>query len=171
MTYQNTQSPTPEEKHSSSAPNVELPANTNKALQSIIGSMEELSSIYTEENKALSQTDSQAFLDMQESKYQAAIRYEALIRQMIDRKDEIAQADPDLKSKLQTMKNQFSLIKEENKAAIERMQNCTRRLGDTLRRAAIKATQRQQTNTYSHTGDMPNSSKGRLISTGINEKA
>ncbi|MGH1403528.1 MAG: hypothetical protein ACRBDL_04740 [Alphaproteobacteria bacterium] len=170
MAYQNTYTP-PQTPAQRTVPSTPLPGNANAALEKAILSMQCLHSIYKEENEHLKASDSKAFMDLQDKKYVAAIEYEDIARQMMERTEEIKGASPALKDKIKQMHEEFTSLKTENLEALERMQGSARRLGNTLRKAAIRATEKQCTNNYTETGGMQNKAKQQRVSSGINETA
>ena len=169
MTYQNTFHPNDIE--AKAIQSVDMPKDINQALKLLISGLQDLHKIYKEETNVLQNVDSKSFLDMQDKKFKTAIRYEAMIREIMTRKDDIKNANPALKKQLKDAQKKFSELTTDNLKAVERMQKCTRRLGDTLRKAAIHATQNQRASSYSGNGALSNGAKHKSVSTGINETA
>ncbi len=170
MAYQNTYTApkAPVENKPASTP---LPSDTNAALEQTMASMQCLHALYKEENEHLETSDSKAFMAMQDKKYIAAIEYEGMIRQIMERTEDIKNASPALKDKMIQMHEEFSSIKSENLKSLKRMQGSAQRLGNTLRKAAIRASEKQCTNNYTETGGIQGKAKKQRVSSGINETA
>jgi ElaB/YqjD/DUF883 family membrane-anchored ribosome-binding protein len=87
---------------------------------------------------------------------------------MLDRKDEIKQADPKLIERLEKMRSEFSDIAHENHAALERMKNGMKRLGDRIMETAREAARKEKQIIYGSSGQMQSGLKTTI---GINESA
>ncbi len=147
-----------------------LPGDINKALSMLINEIDRLHKIYTQETAFLKEANRVAFLDIQEEKYQSAMRYESFVRQIIARKTEMDKADPQLKKSLKEKQNQFDTLAKDNIKTVRRMQKSAQHLGDTLRKAAIKAVKRQSSSGYNQSGSLDNSTH-KPVSASINETA
>lgn len=152
-------------------PQKPLPRDTNAALKNIMGTIKCLEKIYLDEETALKSTDTKAFLSLQDKKIDAALNYQNAMSQMMERKDEIKHADKAIKDSMQEAHNHFKAISQRNLEAIERMQRCTERLGNTIRSAAIKAAQAERGHTYGQSGDISDQAKRKSVSAGLNETA
>ena len=150
--------------------NAMLSKNPNSAMQDMMSRIDELRDIYIRETEVLESTDSSAFLALQEEKLTAAQNYQNGIVQLLERKEEMRKADPALKQKLTDMQQDFSDLAKKNSKALERMKRCTDRLGDTIRKAAKDAVQKQRALNYTEVGHMQNTEK-KSITTGLNETA
>lgn len=146
-----------------------LPKNTDAALLEVISTIEKLQNVYEEENSAISELDSLGFLALQEKKIEAARRYQVHMGQMLARKNEIAKASPTTKERLKEAHAKFQEISNQNLEAIERMQRCTERLGNTIRSAAIRAAQDMRTFSYGETGEISNHARNKVVSSGLSE--
>lgn len=169
MTYKNSENNTAQNQQR--RPVTPLSKDTNTAVKDVISSIEVLNALLKEENNLLNTTDTKGFANLQQDKFTAAMKYEDLSGQMIERKKDIEKADPALKEQLKKMHEEFLIIKQNNLESLKRMQNGTRRLTNTIRKAALRASERQNAKGYTPDGDNPNSKKKSLISTGINETA
>ena len=90
---------------------------------------------------------------------------------MMARKGELSKADPGLKNNLKALHRDFSELSRKNIEAIERMQRCTERLGNTIRNAAIRDARNQRTFNYEGTGAFSNQAQKKIVSSGISETA
>lgn len=148
-----------------------LPQNTDAALQEVMKTIDALRLVYEEESIALKDMNAHLFLALQDKKIDAARQYQVHMGQMIARKDEIARAAPALRSKLEQAHKDFQDVSTKNMIAIERMQRCTERLGNTIRNAAIRAAQDMRTYNYGENGTITNSTRNKVVSAGLSETA
>ena len=146
-----------------------LSRDTNAAVKDVMDIIKALGKVYNEETEALKKTDTKKFMAMQDKKIAAAHEYQSAMAQMIARKNELKNADPAMKDRLQKLHDNFSDISKENIQAIDRMQRCTERLGNTIRNAAIKTVQHQRGYSYGETGSIPNTSRKKAVSSGLSE--
>ncbi len=152
------------------------PGNNKKtdivtAIEEMIAIIDDLADIYSEEIMILDAADGNGFLEHQEKKAIAARAYQTVMVNMIDRKDEIKAAPEEIRRKLKETHARFSDLTSRNLEALERMQRCTERLGDTIRNAAIREARNKQSYSYGQNGKMSDSLQGRRISSGISETA
>ncbi len=168
MTYKNSENTSTKNNKRQATP---LPKDPNIAVKDVISSIEVLKTLFKEENSFLANTDTKGFSDMQENKFLAAIHYEDLASQMIERKNDFKNADPALKERLIKMNEEFQSIKRNNLESLKRMQDGTRRLTNTIRKAALRASDSQNAKSYTPGGDKPQGRNKTIISTGINETA
>lgn len=148
-----------------------LPKNTDAALLEVMNTVQRLQAVYEEENKVLHDVNPEAFLALQEKKIVAAQLYKDHMEEMIDRKDEIAKASPATKERLKAVQAEFHARSVENMHAIERMQRCTERLGNTIRNAAIRAAQSMRAYSYGEDGTIAGSARNKAVSSGLSETA
>ncbi len=146
-----------------------LAKDTNKALDEVAMTVKNLGKIYEEEIIALEKVDNNAFLELQGKKLAAAREYQHDMGQMLARKNEIKSASPAIKNKLRKLQEDFADLSRKNMEAIERMQRCTERLGNTLRSAVIRDAQRESGYGYSENGAISNKATRRAISSGLSE--
>ncbi len=147
-----------------------LSASPEKAMKQMIETIDTLRSVYIEENKALENVDTQAFMDIQGKKFEAATLYQKGIEEVLARKDEMRLVDTSLKRQLERMQADFSTLAHENKEALKRMQRTMNRLSDTIRSAAKDAVNKQQATSYGNSGRL-NTTEKRVVTTGISETA
>ncbi len=148
-----------------------LPGNTKHAIGDIIAAAQTLEDIYCAEIDALKKPDTRAFMDLQNSKVEAAQNYYCMMTQMLERTNELKHVDAAMKKKLHETQASFNDIADQNKQIIKRMQRYTARLGDTLRNAAVSAAQKSNTLGYSKNGGVSNGSPRKIISSGLYETA
>ncbi len=146
-----------------------LPDNTDHAIGDVIAAVRTLESIYCAEIDALKKPDTQAFMDLQNSKIEAAQNYYSVMTQMLERKNDLKHIDAVMKKKLHEIHSQFRDTASKNLEIIERMQRYSARLGDTLRNAAVKAARRSNTLSYSKNGEIPSVSPNKIVSSGLCE--
>lgn len=148
-----------------------LPSDSTGALQKAISIIENLKSVYLEETKLLESNDSRSFLALQEKKVEAARFYQLAISQLIDRKEEIKNASPSLRQKLQELQLEFSVLSKRNMEALDRMHRCSEKLGETIRNAAIRSVQQKRSYSYGENGILNSAAQTRRITSGISETA
>ena len=85
---------------------------------------------------------------------------------MMARKDELKEADPTLKERLEQMRSEFADIAHENHAALERMKNGMKRLGDRIMETAREAAKKEEQIIYGSGGKMQSGLKATI---GVNE--
>ena len=147
-----------------------LSAAPDQAINEMMETIDALRSVYIEENKALEDTDTKAFMALQDKKFETAKLYQRGIEEIIARKDEMRRVDPSLKRKLERMQADFGKLAATNKDALKRMQRTMDRLNNTIRNAAKDAVNKQQATSYGECGRLHTTEK-RVVSTGISETA
>lgn len=145
-----------------------LPSNPNKAMQEMMGIIDRLRHTLIEETDALKETDTQAFMALQDNKLDVARDYLDGMSQMLSRKEELKNADPSLKDRLEKMRVEFSDTAHENHAALGRMRNGMKRLGEHIMDKAREAAKKEEQLIYGSTGHMQSSLKATM---GVNESA
>lgn len=152
----------------SDKPRFKLPRDPNKAMQEVMFTIERLRSALLEETAALKDADTKTFLSLQDNKVDIARDYLEGMSQLIARKDELKTADENIKKKLEEMRNDFANIAHENHAALSRMKNGMKRLGDRIMEAARDTARKQKQFSYSANGCLQNSTNGTI---GVSESA
>jgi len=147
-----------------------LSETPEKAINEMMETIDTLRNVYIEENKALENTDTKAFMDLQDKKFNTAKLYQRGIEEIIARKDEMRRIDPSLKRKLARMQDEFGKLAAKNKDSLKRMQRTMDRLNNTIRNAAKDAVNKQQATSYGECGRLHTTEK-RVVSTGISETA
>lgn len=158
----------PEENNIMKRQHYILPKNTNRAMQDMMGTIDRLRASIIEETAALKDADTKTFLSLQNNKIDVAHDYLEGMKQMIDRKNELKNADPALKERLEKMRLEFSETAHENHAALNRMKNGMKKLGERIMEAAREAAKKEGQLIYGSTGHMQRGSKAGI---GINESA
>lgn len=147
-----------------------LSSSPGKAMQEMMDIIDVLRRVYVRETEALTAADTKTFLSIQEEKLAAARNYQTGIKQILARKDEMRQADPTLRQRLEEMQGEFTELAAKNAQALQRMNRGIERLGDVIRSAAKRAAQDERSFSYDATGIMRNT-EGKTVSTGISETA
>ena len=146
-----------------------LPGNTNHAIGDVIAAAETLEEIYNAEIDALQKPDARAFMDLQDSKIEAAQNYYSVMMQMLERKNELKDIDPTTKRRLHEMHRSFSNTTRANMKVVKRMKRYSERLGDTIRNAALRAARQSNALSYSQNGESSGVDPRRIISSGLSE--
>lgn len=145
-----------------------LSQDPNQAMQEMMQALDDLRTVYNEENDALVSADTRRFMDLQERKIEAAQRYHDTASQVIEHREELKAADPALRRQLQDMHSDFAALTQKNLSNIERMNKSVKRLSERVIKGARDAALRD-TASYSRQGTLYRND--RLVSTGINESA
>lgn len=145
-----------------------LAQDPNKAMLEMMQALDALRNVYTDENNALTSADTRRFMDLQERKIEAAQRYHDTAAQLIDRRDDLNNADPALRRQLQEMHADFSTITAANLSGIDRMNKCVKRLSERVVKSARDAALRDAAN-YRRNGTLHRND--RPVSMGLNESA
>lgn len=167
MTYRQTQTAQPETTPAP-IPAYTLPKDPNKAMQEMMTTIDALRHSLVEETNALKEADTQTFMSLQDSKLAVARKYVEGMNQLLERKDELRDADPTLKGRLEKMRGEFSQTAKENHAALERMKNGMKRLGERIMETAREAARKEDELVYGANGHMRRGLKSTI---GINESA
>lgn len=152
----------------SSKPKRRLPSDPNRAMQEMMLTIDRMRSSMILETAALKEADTRKFMDLQDEKLDVARDYLDGMSQLLARKDELKNADPALQDRLEAMRADFSEIAQENHAALERMKNGMKRLGDRIMETAREASRREREIIYGGNGQMQSGFKTTM---GINESA
>lgn len=149
-------------------PRRRLPNDPNRAMQEMMVVIDRLRGSLEEETAALKKADTKTFLSLQDQKLDVAYDYLDGMNQLIARKDELKNASPALKNKLEEMRISFSETAQENHAALERMKNGMKRLGERIMETARESSRKQKQIIYGGNGQMQ---AGLKTTMGINESA
>lgn len=149
-------------------PAMRLSKDPNKAMQEMMSTIDSLRNALVEETSALKDADTQTFLSLQDKKLNVARDYLVGMEQLLARKDELQSADPTLKNRLEEMRIQFSDTAHENHAAIERMKNGMKRLGERIMEKARDAAKKEEELIYGSSGRMYS---GIRATVGVSETA
>jgi len=149
-------------------PTRQLPKDPNRAMQEMMSTIDNLRGALVEETNALKEADTKTFLSLQDQKLSVAREYLDSMAQLLARKDELQKADPLLKNKLEAMRTEFSETAHENHAALERMKNGMKRLGERIMEKARDAAKKEEELIYGSSGRMYS---GIRASVGVSETA
>ncbi|MCB1563112.1 MAG: flagellar protein FlgN [Alphaproteobacteria bacterium] len=147
-----------------------LSQDPEQAMQEMMESIDTLRAVYQEETEALITVNTQAFLDLQTQKLEAARTYQQGIEEILERREEMQNVNPLTKKRLAEMQKNFSTLSEQNMEALKRMQRTMDRLSQTIRKAAKDAAHKQRAFSYGENGTLQ-SDNGKIVSTGISETA
>ncbi len=149
-------------------PRRRLPNDPNRAIQEMMTVIERLRLALDEETAALRMADTKTFLSLQDQKLTVAHEYLEGMSQLLSRKDDLKKANPALLDKLEIMRGEFSDTAHENHAALERMKNGMKRLGERIMETAREASRKQRQIIYGGNGQMQSGMKTTM---GVNESA
>ena len=149
-------------------PQFRLSKNPNNAMQEMMETIDRLRFSLIEETTALKDADTQTFLELQDKKIDVARDYLEGMTQLLARKDELKNADPSLKNRLEKMRIEFADTAHENHAALDRMKNGMKRLGERIMESAREAARKEEQLIYGSSGHMQSGSKATI---GVNESA
>ncbi len=148
-----------------------LSPKPKKAMQEMMETIDQLRAVYIRETEALTNSDAKSFMALQDEKLASARKYQSGISQILQRKDEMKQVDPELRTRLEQMQGDFSELAKENMEALERMNRCMTQLGNTLQKAAAENARKSRTFAYTSNG-VVNADEAKSITTGsISETA
>lgn len=148
------------------APRYVLSPDPNKAMQEMMSTIDRLRLTLVEETEALKDADTQTFMDLQDNKLDVARDYLEGMSQMLARKDELKDADPTLKNRLEKMRAEFADTVHDNHAALGRMKNGMKRLGERIMETARATAKKEEQLVYGAKGEMQS---GLKASIGVNE--
>lgn len=149
-------------------PKLKLSKKPNLAIQEMMGTIDNLRASLIAETAALKDADTQTFLMLQDKKIDVARHYMDGITQLLARKEELQKADPSLKARLEKMRIEFSDTAHDNHAALMRMKNGMKRLGERIMENARIEAKKQEQLVYGASGRMLSGSKASM---GISESA
>ena len=136
----------------------------------MIEAIENMRTVYENETKALETMDTKGFMALQDDKLKVTDQYRYGIEEIMRRKDEIKEAEPELKQQLKAMQKDFVDLSAQNFSALKRMRRGVERLGDTIQRAAKESINKQNTFSYSQSGKIENNDR-KSVSIGVIETA
>lgn len=147
-----------------------LSQDPERAMQEMMESINTLRGVYQQETEALITVNTQAFLDLQTQKLEAARAYQRGIEDILERREEMQTINPLTKKRLMEMQKDFSTLSQQNMEALKRMQRTMDRLSQTIRKAAKDAAHKQRAFSYGESGTLQGDDK-KIVSTGISETA
>ncbi len=142
----------------------------NKAMQEMMDTINDLRDVYVKENAALDVADTKTFLELQESKLEAARDYQNGIENILSRKEQMKNTNPLLRKRLVEMQKGFTELTTQNMESLKRMQRSTHRLGELLMDAAKESVKSQRTHVYGETGAIRGGER-KSVSMGLSETA
>lgn len=145
-----------------------LSHDPKKAMQEMMDIIDQLRVVMREENEALKNTDTKAFIAIQDRKIEAARVYQDSVNQMIARKEDMKRAPEKMKVQLEAMRADFLTLAEENLEALERMRKGMARLSDRIMNLAKSEAAESQKFVYGAHGKLEGSGKASI---GVNERA
>lgn len=148
--------------------NAILSSDPEQAINEIMASIDVLRGIYRDETEALSTSNAQGFLEMQDEKSKATRRYQKSISEILVRREEIKAADPALKDRLTALYAEFTQELEGNQQALSRVKTTTQRLKNSIGKATREAAQKKTALRYGKSGAL-HSDPRRILSTGLIE--
>lgn len=148
------------------APRFILSKDPNRAMQEMMSTIDKLRASLIEETSVLKDADTKSFLAMQDKKLDVARDYLDGMGQLLARKDELKNADPSLKQRLEEKRVEFADIAHENHAALERMRNGMKRLGERIMETARETAKKEEELVYGANGHMQSGVKATI---GVNE--
>jgi hypothetical protein len=155
-------------KNKSDEKHYTVPTDVNVALLHTIIAVTALKDVLVKETDALKNSKTSLFLDLQDEKVEVARRYELLVNNLMARGAELKSADPKLKDRLNRLQASFSEVSNENLAWIRRMENATKKLGETIMKSARKTAESQTQFAYGASGKMQKGTKALI---GLDERA
>lgn len=147
---------------------IKLSRKPDQAMQEMMTIIDRLRDCIERETNALKDTDTAHFLELQDEKINVARDYMEGITQIMARKEEMKKASPKLIQRLEEMRVTFSDIVHENHAAINRMKNGMKRLGERIMENARETARREEEFVYSPNGKMRSGSRATI---GVNASA
>lgn len=143
-------------------------SNPDAAMLEMMQALDALRAVYDEENNALEASDTRRFMDLQERKIQAAHRYQETAAHVVDQREYLPSANPEILRQLEERHADFTAMTQKNLAYIERMNKTVKRLSERIVKSARDAAL-QDSASYSRRGTMYRND--RPVSTGLNESA
>jgi len=145
-----------------------LSRDPNKAMQEMMVIIDTLRTSLVEETNVLKDADTKTFLTLQDRKVEVSRDYLDGMTQLLARKEDLLNADEDIKQQLETKRNEFAEVASQNHAALERMKSGMKRLGERIMESAREAARKEEQIIYGSSGHMQ---VGAKASMGINESA
>ncbi len=144
-----------------------LPSNPNKAMQQMMGTIDELREKMIAETAALKEANTALFMELQDDKIIVARTYLNGMKELLSRTDELKKADPALKESLAEKRENFSVIAKENLNAIKKMSGGMKRLEERIIQTARVEADKENKSAYGANGYLQNGVASRI---GVNER-
>jgi hypothetical protein len=139
----------------------------NILLKELMVTITALRDVLLKENDALAHSNSRAFLAIQDEKVAVARKYEGLMTELLSR-DDIKNADPQIKKQLLSLEQGFTDVMKDNMTRLERMKGATEKLGERIMKSARKSAEGMTQFAYGAAGTMQ---KGTKATIGLSEQA
>ena len=147
-----------------------LARDSKKAIEQAMNVIANVKDVYIRETSALKRMDIDTFRAMQEEKMNAAIHYQAVVQQMVQRREELRQVAPDIRFKLEEQHAEFTVLLDKNMKAITRAKSTMGRVMERVKSAAQDAAEKDYSLSYGESGSM-NKRQHQPLSTGVSETA
>lgn len=135
----------------------------------MLGIIDTLAKVMIEETRVATNADTPAFFALQDRKLTAAEAYQHGAADIFARTDAFKRVDPRLKNEFVARESAFRVVAEENRSALDRMAQSTKRLGDRIMTAARESVTNKAVS-YGANGRL-HSNDRRSVSMGVQEKA
>ena len=155
-------------EHRTKNQKTKLPSDPNKAMQEMMSTIDLLRHKMVEETDALNEANTALFMDLQDEKIEISRLYLDSMQDLLSRKDELKNADPSLKDRLEAARADFAVITKNNLAALEKMGRGMKCLEERIMVSARKSAKEQSQFAYGSNGHFQ---EGLKSSIGINESA
>ena len=147
-----------------------LSRDPNKAMQEMMETIDALRMVYEKETQALKAGDVDSFMALQEEKLFNAYQYQANVKSLIERADQLKEQGQDkIISELKEKYAAFQDVSTNNVAALDRMNRIIGRITERLINAAKRAAINESVS-YSAAGTMKGSAN-QVVTTGVIEQA
>lgn len=147
-----------------------LSKDPRKAVHQMMAVIDTVKDVYIRETDALKRLDVKTFHAMQEEKMMAALSYQSGVQQMMQRREEIRKAAPDIRMELEEKHAEFTVLLDKNMKAIARAKHTMGRLMERIKEAAQDSVEKDYALSYGETGSMAKRKK-QPLTTGISEQA
>ena len=142
----------------------------NRTVQELMQTVDALRILYMEETEALQKADVRKFSALQDHKIAVARAYQAQTAELMAQKDQLKlQVHPELRRQLRQKEHEFSLVCRLNLEWLDRMGNCTQRLGNRILEAAREHARKSTASSYGARGKLEQNE--RRVSLSLNESA
>lgn len=149
-------------------PKTKFPQDPNVALLDMLKTVRALRAIVSKETEVLENTDISAFMNLQDEKLNIARSYYDRMSDLLNRKDQIKLAKPEIKAEIVRSQKEFTTLVEKNREQLERMGRSTKRLGERIMGAARREANKENQLVYGASGQISGRTKASI---GVNESA
>lgn len=135
-----------------------MTTTTTQSLENIVletlSTLEGFSTVLTEENKALRNSDFKTLDALQNDKRALASQYHNLVIQLTDRRNDMSLLNMATKQKLIEARTAFTLLLQDNMRALELMKTSSQRLANRILDVARASVAQEQQTGYSAKGNL-----------------